>query len=353
MDTPSAETSSVQSPIPSKAVRCVVRLGSERKELLRSASVAETRSDVVSGLHGMGDFRIDYMDERWIIAQEFLTVTVDIERVTAPPKTPPTVCEEITSSDTPQTDALLNKCSAVLSERCLTLASSLPPDKLALLMDEISAIDMRVYDVKQALELYRDAAVTGVEKKFGIGKDRPSNAPKACFEMLQECVAAFPELYAYAPPSFDSQHPDDSNASNASVDPSAQQRAYPRLREHLRTRTLVIVGGMPIPQRMDWVENALGVRPVWMETTPNGNPASVVTSVDHGMRDDKIGAVIIANGLIRHNTFYQLRNSAATRKVPLAYASKCGNGQLFIALGQLERILRQRANESMGTAQKT
>lgn len=331
--------SSIQPPIPSKATRCVVRFGSERKELFRSTNVMETRADVAAGLHGMGEFRIDYMDDRWIIYQEFLTVDVDIERVTAPPDPPAGVTVDTTPpnvlpAEKPEGEQI--EYSSVTQRTYDAPAFSLSPEKLALLLEEISAIDTRIHDVKQALELYREAAVIVAEKKFGVGKDRPSNAPKACVEMLQECVAAFPEMYAYRPPSDVSKELE-----------LSQQQAYPRLREHLRTRSLIIVGGLPVQQRMDWVENALGVRPEWLETTPNGNASSLVTSVDHRMRDDKIGAIIIAQDLIRHNTFYQLRNSAAIRHVPLAFASKCGNGQLSIALGQLERILRQRVTENV------
>lgn len=359
----------MDSPIPAKiaaiATSCVVRIGYERKEVFRSADVAETRADVVSGLHGMGEFRIDYMNDHWIIHQEFLSVDVDIERVTAPPAEPPAespVEPHATESHTAEPriaephDAQPDESHTACAPSCLISPTaddpmgyrsptfSLPPEKLALLMDEISAIDTRINDVKQALELYRESAVIVVEKKFGVGRDRPSNAPKACFEMLQECVAAFPEMYAYLPPT--GIPPSDIADEPA----SAQQQAYPRLREHLRSRSLVIVGGLPIPQRMDWVENALGVRPEWLETTPNGHASSLVMAVDHRMRDDKIGAIIIAHDLIRHNTFYQLRNSAATRRVPLAFASKCGNGQLSVALGQLERILRQRAAENVTPA---
>lgn len=315
-------------PIPKGTVRCVVRLGQERKEILRSNTPEQTRDEVVNGLHGMGVFRLDYIGPKWMLGFEVLTVDVDIERVTAPPEAPPEAPKD--ASNDPQKE----------QPAVDTIAADPQPESLsANLTDEIVAIHSRVDFITKAVGTYTYVATQAMKQKFGVkatatyvSRDELVQAA----EHLRDLVMALPELYLWKPPaSCESEELDCESTTS-----------YEKLRERLRSQSLVIVGGVPIPQRLDEVEKILGARPEWPETSQDSN-SHVVDSIERRMREGKIAAVIIAHDLIRHRTFYAMRDAAAKYGVPIAYASKAGIGKLRMALSEIEEMLGKKSYGAM------
>lgn len=294
-------------------------------EILRSENPQQTREDVIQGLHGMGVFRIDYLGQRWMLGFEVLKVDVDIEKVTAPsvaPKAAPLEADQPPAEPSPEEPS--------------------PQEQLPThVADELSAIDTRVGLIQKSIAAYAHATALATMQKFGFGSNEPHIEAEELMrsaEHLRDLVAALPELYLWKP-----QEP--AGDEDASGCQNASESCYEKLRESLRGRSLVIVGGVPIKQRLDELENILGIRPEWPETTQDGN-MRVAESLFRRMREGKIGAIIIADSLIRHNTFYMIRDSAASYGVPLAYAAKAGIGKLKMALEKLEEQLTKNRKDS-------
>ncbi len=308
------------SPIPKGTIRCIVRAGEERKIVHRSVFPLQTREDVVSGLHGMGVFRVDYLDAKWLLGFEMLSVDVDLERVTAPPE-PPKVIETLRTVDAAQEPSI----------RAGTNFANEVYDA------EVEALFKRVHDTRVSLDLYDNAVLNYTKQKHGFCERKVTTEEIVnAAELVLEHVKSFPELYLHRP---DSQQP------VTSAQDSVAKLAH--LREYLQKRVLLIIGGVPVPKRIDWMETMLDVRPEWPETSPDGNH-HLVASIERRIREGKIGAIIIANDLIRHGTFYSIRDAAAAHKVPVAYAAKCGTGQLNLAFDHLDVVLAKRNGHAAG-----
>jgi len=124
--------------------------------------------------------------------------------------------------------------------------------------------------------------------------------------------------------------------------PSANaQHAWPEL-PHLRKleKPILLAGGMFIPEKVTSIYERFGLNVEWHAIDHNNPKAQgpLLTRI----RGQKLGAVILLEGFMRHDAFKPIAEACSTSFVPMAYGDKAGVASLASAFDELEKKLAPR-----------
>lgn len=210
----------------------------------------------------------------------------------------------------------------------------------------------QVSDIDAALRAY--AAATEHALATAYAKEHQLRVPKPagvtadkCAQRLLSLVQQLPELSdaprpeapkAVAPAGTSNRRP--VNARQATVSGSAP-RVSQTLLGALGSLPLVVVGGKPHPERMAGPDGPLGQRLEWVDTQSNGS--SAIGNLAQRMRQGRVGALVVLEGLISHKHSDPLVQAARVSGTPHAYGGKGGQAAVRRALQQLEKMFVQRS----------
>jgi hypothetical protein len=140
--------------------------------------------------------------------------------------------------------------------------------------------------------------------------------------------------------------------SNARVPPVAKSAApppqddepdetpldLPRLRARAHGSSLVVVGGVAKPEKLERLRRRAEIEIEWIGLDA-GKSASTVAALARRIRDGRLVALVLLNGLLDHKQSEPLMTAAREVGLAVAYADKAGKGAFTRALMELERRL--------------
>lgn len=121
----------------------------------------------------------------------------------------------------------------------------------------------------------------------------------------------------------------------------------PSLREWTASAPLLIVGGMVIRPRLDWVQRVAG--PVEWVPCYHGD-LRLVQAAERRVRGARFGAVVVLQSLMSHNATDGMVDAARTANVPYVLAGKGTTAQMTIGLKQLDAAIATGASRVAGRA---
>lgn len=210
----------------------------------------------------------------------------------------------------------------------------------------------RVNRLSALLEQYLAASDEELARRFaathtlGRPPSRTVSATAAAHALL-EAVRELPEL-SPQPPVAAPEGPRDppKSARQAEPDaiapqsaPPATEDAWPDLTARSRTAPLVLVGGVPKPEKLAELPSTLRGSAEWIDTTRHGTHA--IGNLERRIRDGRVAALVVLEGLVSHKHSEPLLSSARMSGVPCARAGKGGRLALRRALDEIESALRR------------
>jgi hypothetical protein len=114
--------------------------------------------------------------------------------------------------------------------------------------------------------------------------------------------------------------------------------ALPNLRAAAADAEVVMVGGMVKREKLDRVRARTGIPVEWIGLAA-GKSAAAVASLAKRIREGRIAALVVLNGLMQHKEYEPLIAAAREHGLPVAYADKAGKGALVKAFVELEERL--------------
>lgn len=114
----------------------------------------------------------------------------------------------------------------------------------------------------------------------------------------------------------------------------------PRLLAACERGPVVMVGGIVKQDKVQAIRERFGVDVEWVDTSRSGN--NTVGSVEKRIREKRLAAVVILQGLISHKHFEPLVGAARQVNLPFAYADKAGTGSVGRAFTEIERALTRK-----------
>jgi hypothetical protein len=112
----------------------------------------------------------------------------------------------------------------------------------------------------------------------------------------------------------------------------------PRLRARASQAEVVLVGGVVKNEKLDRVRARTGIEVDWVGLDV-GKSAAAVAALAKRIRDGRLAALVLLNGLLDHKQSEPLISAARDVGLPVAYADKAGKGALVKAFVELERRL--------------
>jgi hypothetical protein len=112
----------------------------------------------------------------------------------------------------------------------------------------------------------------------------------------------------------------------------------PRLRARAEQSEVVLVGGVVKNEKLDRVRRRTGIDVEWIGLDA-GKSAAAVAALAKRIRDGRLAALVLLNGLMDHKQSDPLMSAAREVGLPVAYADKAGKGALVKAFVDLERRL--------------
>ncbi len=100
-------------------------------------------------------------------------------------------------------------------------------------------------------------------------------------------------------------------------------------------RAIVLVGGLIVPEKIELVRERFGLEVMWFVSDGTRTDDVVVERIKSGT----IGAVVVLEGLVGHNTSGKVIEACKTNNVPCTYGDKGGTGSLGNAFHDLDRRL--------------
>lgn len=110
----------------------------------------------------------------------------------------------------------------------------------------------------------------------------------------------------------------------------------PRLAALAKGRQVVVVGGVARPEKLARVRKITAIAVEWLGLDA-GRSAAAVTALAKRIRDGRLGALVLLNGLMDHKQSEPLMSAAREVGLPVAYADKAGRGALARAFLELEK----------------
>jgi hypothetical protein len=107
---------------------------------------------------------------------------------------------------------------------------------------------------------------------------------------------------------------------------SLKKAEFNRLRTATRTGPVVFVGGVVKQEKVLLIQNKFGIEIEWIDTSRQGTQA--IAGVEKRIRDKRLAAVVVLQGLIGHKHFEPIVSAARLVGLPFAYADKAGLGSV-------------------------
>jgi hypothetical protein len=139
---------------------------------------------------------------------------------------------------------------------------------------------------------------------------------------------------------------EDSKSIQAEVEPASTPEPepasirLPRLMAACERGPVVMVGGIVKQDKVQAIRDRFGVDVEWVDTSRSGN--NTIGSVEKRIREKRLAAVIVLQGLISHKHFEPLVGAARQVNLPFAYADKAGTGSVGRAFAEIERALTRK-----------
>jgi hypothetical protein len=114
-----------------------------------------------------------------------------------------------------------------------------------------------------------------------------------------------------------------------------EPEAFATLREHLATRSVLVVGGDRLPPALGTIADESGINFDWCDAK-SGGPRATETICDR-VRGSNVGAVLLVHGLMGHTVWDKVKAACRASGVPYSDCRKPGTGQLRTSLATLER----------------
>jgi hypothetical protein len=112
----------------------------------------------------------------------------------------------------------------------------------------------------------------------------------------------------------------------------------PRLRARAKGSSLIVVGGVAKPEKLERLRRRAEIDIEWIGLDA-GKSASTVSALARRIRDGRLVALVLLNGLLDHKQSEPLMTAAREVGLAVAYADKAGKGAFTRALLELERRL--------------
>jgi hypothetical protein len=201
--------------------------------------------------------------------------------------------------------------------------------------------------ISRSLEAYVRAVDTTILQQLGkahdIGVTMAGDSPDRLAAELLRLVQSLPELQTNTATASatSSTHPDPpqkppsqrDSAAVTGTDAASRSPLYSQF-EHT---PLVIVGGPPHLERLSWLPDDMKTRVEWVDTTRQGTHA--IGNLERRIRDNRIGAMVILEGLVQHRHTDPLVSAARAVGLPHAFAGKGGRSALAQTIEELFRRL--------------
>jgi hypothetical protein len=120
---------------------------------------------------------------------------------------------------------------------------------------------------------------------------------------------------------------------------SIERGPFPRLCAAGRKRSIVLLGGKASREKLSRLEQNLGVRMDWIETQAPGSRA--IQSLEGRILDGHVAAVVLFDGLIKHQHFEPIVAAARQTGTPIGYGGTAGKASLAKAFGEIEGMLKR------------
>ena len=118
----------------------------------------------------------------------------------------------------------------------------------------------------------------------------------------------------------------------------------PKLRAAAAASDVVMVGGIVKREKLDRVRARTGIEVEWIGLAAGKSPQAVA-SLAKRIREGRLAALVLLNGLMDHKQSEPLVAAAREVDLPVAYADKAGKGTLVKAFVDLEARIAGRAAE--------
>lgn len=218
-----------------------------------------------------------------------------------------------------------------------------------------------VEQITKTIDAYLRAVDVAVARELcqahGLKGPDPSTPPLDLARELQRLVNSLPELSSLAassdvnrsgtmekPAPASSIETNDTSmrmkrSSSAELAASSAAR-WPQLSAYLTDLPLVVVGGPPHLERLSQLSAPDTKSIEWIDTTRQGTHA--IGNLERRIRDRRIGALILLEGLVQHRHTDPLVSAARSVGLAHAFAGKGGRAALNQALQQLEERVSHR-----------
>lgn len=107
------------------------------------------------------------------------------------------------------------------------------------------------------------------------------------------------------------------------------------MKELLRCKPLILMGGIPIHEKVRLIQKRFGIDVEWSKIENSGPRAA--NAVLSRIRQKKVGAVILLEGFMGHSVTDATVATCNQCEVPWAYGGRAGVGNLTAALSTLNK----------------
>jgi hypothetical protein len=100
-----------------------------------------------------------------------------------------------------------------------------------------------------------------------------------------------------------------------------------------------VFGGVRKATKSSWLGERVDFEVEWIDTSPSSTSSTTV--LERRIRDGRIAALVVLDGLVGHKHVEPLIAAARQTSVPVAYAGRGGTASLEQAMLEIEEGLRQ------------
>jgi len=338
-----------------KPERLAILRRADRQRLFEGVADETAALEAIArGEHGEGDFLVETYGGGWMLTRRQASYRAPAE---APPveATPVKAPAELPRPE-PVPEHVATSYGALARRQAAENAPPEPPEfeAPASIMPAPAAplvavpalraprVDWKLYRAPGAMELASQAAGTQVElydaatlyvETLWRWVDAQARDDGSAVEAQAELTLAqhmLRDIAASLPGSVPTEPDDDA--------PAARVDLYPHLRERMRTRPLVVIGGHEVAPTIAWITEALGAAPEWVETE-SGDSIDPGVRLAKRVREHRVAAVVVIQQFISHNISDVVTQAARAARVPFALGGKGGRPAMRLALHTIETVL--------------
>lgn len=186
----------------------------------------------------------------------------------------------------------------------------------------------RVQRVERALAEYTAALEEKIARDFArehaLAQPKLGRDVVRAARALRDAVLALPEL--------------ESDEKQAPAEPEPVLEPEPSAPSPSHAPPLVVVGGVPRPERARALPKEIAERIEWIDTTRQGTVA--IGNLTQRLRSRRVSGLVLLEGIVGHRHSEPLVHAARDGGVPVVYAGKGGKGALERALAELVKRMR-------------